>query len=98
MGKFPVGYCVPTNLLTKPTYDLMITKLVTDGYTVLRGMDKSAVFNMWNLLGVNQNEEIMLYDYPHSYLKINEWLESGYVKGYNVWNEAQLNKYLGDTV
>jgi len=86
--KFPQQYCVPTKHLTKPMYDLLLTKLISEGYYWPSQVDKSCFFDLWEFIGVNQYDTIFLYDDPEHYIA----LDLG--KWDNVLSEEWLMRYL----
>jgi len=70
--KFPIGYCVPTKHLTKTMYDLLLTKLITEGYHWPSQTDKSCYFDLWAYLGCTPYGDIMLYDNNFHFLRVGE--------------------------
>lgn len=95
--KFQLKHCVPTSVLTKETYSLLICKLVTDGYTNCISQYDFELAKMWNLIGVNEYGELCLFDKPSSFLEINEWMNYLQVKDkdyYNILTKEQLEEYL----
>jgi len=92
--KFPISHCVPTKHLTKEKYDWLLCKLISDGYHLPSGSDKSLMFDMWKYLGVDINGSVHLYDDPANYMEVNAWQLSSYAEGVNVLPEDFLNGYL----
>jgi hypothetical protein len=86
--KFPISHCLPTKYLTKEKYDWLLCKLISDGYHLPSGSDKSLMFDMWKYLGVNQYGDIHLYDNPVHYISLNEEVFN------NILNEQFLEEYL----
>lgn len=88
--KFPISYCIPTYYLRKPQYDLLITKLVSDGYHYPSQTDKCGYFDLWENIGVNTHGDILLLDNPEHYIPIHE------EKWNNILTKEWLEEYLND--
>jgi len=88
--KFPRSHCIPTKYLTKEKYDWFLCKLISDGYHLPSGSDKSLMFDMWKYLGVNHYGDVLLYDNPVHYISLNDEVFN------NVLNDKWLEEYLND--
>ncbi len=87
--KFPQQHCIQTKHLTKPMYDLLLTKLLSEGYHWLSQVDKSHhVHKAWLYIGVNQYGTILSYDNTEHYIAIDS------EKWDNVLSEEWLMRYL----
>lgn len=86
--KFPCSHCIQTKHLTKPMYDLLLTKLISEGYHWPSQVDKSCFFDLWENIGCNQWGDICLYDNPEHYIAIDS------EKWDNVLSEEWLVRYL----
>lgn len=88
--KFPASHCIPTRYLTKPMYDLLLTKLITDGYHWPSNFDKSLFFDLWSYIGVNEHLDILVMDNPDHYIALHE------ERWDNVLSEHWLRGYLSE--
>jgi hypothetical protein len=86
--KFPQQYCIPTKHLTKPMYDLLLTKLISEGYHYPSQTDKSVFFDLWGYVGCNPHGDILLLDNPEHYIAIDS------EKWDNVLTKEWLMRYL----
>lgn len=95
---FPVGYCLPTTLLTRDSYSLLICKLVTDGYVNMISHKTYDIVILWDYIGVSWgNGDIQTYTHPHSFMEINAYMDYRGVKDEdypNVITREQLERYL----
>ncbi len=101
MKTFPLTYCVKTKDLTKESYSDLICLLVSQGYRNLTAnLVTISLLQMWNYLGVTEHGDIVTYDHPFSFLKVNEWLEYPTCMRdedyYNILTKEQLDKLLGE--
>ena len=93
---FELQYCVPTELLTEDTFNLLVDKLVIEGYTLPSVYMKE--FDNWqafDYIGVNSQGDILLYSgsgwFYHSVTGCGD--DSGRYP--YVYSTFWLNKYLG---
>ena len=74
--EFPISHCIPTSLLTTELYSNLICHLVSDGYiNNISNIQLISLVQLWDYLGVDENECIVLYDKPLSYMRINQWMD-----------------------
>jgi hypothetical protein len=86
--KFPQQWCIPTKHLTKPMYDLLLTKLISEGYYWPSQTDKCGYFDLWDFIGTNTHGDILLLDNPEHYIALHE------EKRDNVLSKEWLMRYL----
>lgn len=85
---FPPQSCVPTKHLTKPMYDLLLTKLISEGYHWPSQSDKSVFFDLWEYLGTNCHGDIHLFSEAKDFIAVGDEVWD------NVLNEEWLMRYL----
>lgn len=86
--KFPIMHCTQTKHLTKPMYDLLLTKLISEGYHYPSQSDKSVFFDLWEYIGCNPHGDILLLDNPEHYIATDS------EKWDNVLSKEWLMRYL----
>jgi hypothetical protein len=69
-------------------YDLLLTKLITEGYHWPSNFDKSCFFDLWEFLGVNQYGDVHLFSEAKDFLEVNTEVWD------NVLSEEWLMRYL----
>jgi hypothetical protein len=69
-------------------YDLLLTKLITEGYHWPSNFDKSCFFDLWEYVGVNTYGDIHLFSEAKSFLGVGEEPQN------NVLSEYWLREYL----
>ena len=93
--KFELQYCIPTEFLTEETFNLLIDKLVLEGYNLpqvyMSDLDNWQAFS-W--LGVNSYGDVLLYTE-------SPWFYGSPVGGVGlypkIYSKQWLNDYLGGT-
>ena len=99
--KFLKTNCVATKNLNHSQYCLLLTKLITEGYSWLSCFEKSQFFELWGYIGVDMKGEISLSDKPYNYLEINAWMDFpnvGFDKYPNVLTKEQIIEYLDEDI
>ena len=95
--KFPPNTCIPTSLLTRETYSLLICKLVSDGYVNLIAHLDWELVKLWKYLGCGYYDEITTYNHPHSFMEPNAWMNYRDVRDAdypNIMTKELLGEYL----
>lgn len=71
---FETQYCIPTEFLTEETFNLLVDKIVLQGYNLptvyMKEFDNWSAFN-W--IGVNSYDCVLLYSNNEYYLSTDEF-------------------------
>ena len=96
--KFKLKHCVSTHYLTPETYAELICRMISEGnVNTVSHIQILSLARMWNFIGMSERGEICIYDRPHSFLGINEWMNYINVRDEdfpNIYTKEWLEEYL----